>query len=220
MLLSGASSSPALFCNGYLRPKAALRLLRFLPAAFFLLPAFVVAAFFPIVHMIPTPGNRKKPFALLPSRALHAVGGLLIGVNVLFGFLHLHSWPFSVYPTFAVQMDSTITTLRLETIDADGATSPVVLGKGNAMEAGFSPERLRGLVQTILGNADTSVQREQLRALWTVWTTHGPEPPPTASCLRVSRATFRTDPSLNDAPPIRESLLLTLRLSPEGQCFE
>lgn len=73
---------------------------------------------------------------------LHVVGGFLLLVTVVCGIVKIKSYPFSVYPTFAVRADSTVTMLRATGITASGEQADVLRGVQDHDLAGFAPNRL------------------------------------------------------------------------------
>jgi hypothetical protein len=81
----------------------------------------------------------------------------------------MHSWPFSVYPTFAVQSDSLATTIHVEAVDKSGQSINVFSTNEEASSIGISPERARGLTRSILLTTEEQTQTKKLRALWSVW---------------------------------------------------
>jgi hypothetical protein len=155
--------------------------------------------------------------ARVSTRPVVVVGTILLTANVLCGVGHVDSWPFSVYPTFAVLSDSTITTIEIEAVDESGQPVVVYTAKrGGASSTGWSPSRLRGLTRHILRTSGQGEQREKLRALWAAWSTDASNSGHVDRVL-FYEATYRVAPSAQDNPPVRRNLLATLdRQSPDA----
>jgi hypothetical protein len=97
------------------------------------------------------------------------VGGILLGVNVICGLGHVHSWPFSVYPTFAVRSDSLTTTIQISAVDSSGRPVDVLSAGEEASALGLSAPRVRGLTRSLLLVSDPRERTARLKALWRVW---------------------------------------------------
>lgn len=97
------------------------------------------------------------------------VGGILLGVNVICGLGHVHSWPFSVYPTFAVRSDSLITTIQISAADSSGRPVDVLSASEEMSALGLSIPRVRGLTRSLLLVSDPQERTAKLKALWRVW---------------------------------------------------
>lgn len=154
-----ASQAEALWLDNRLQWKALFRVLQAVPTALLLLP------------LIPMVGRRAG--APLPKRqrgywAVGIIGSILIAGNVFCGIAKINSYPFSVYPTFAMKADSTVTSLRVEGIDAEGETTELLSGGWNHSTTGFSSARFRGLMRSILRLEKGPERQEKFHALWSV----------------------------------------------------
>ena len=101
------------------------------------------------------------------TSATLAVGGVLLVVNGLCGFLLIDSWPFGVYPTFATMARPIAPAVVLRVEKADG----VVLREINLLtdttpaQSAFSSVRLRILVERLLALPDRAQQQARLTSL-------------------------------------------------------
>lgn len=101
----------ALWKDGRLRWGRLFHVVRFVPTALLLLPLVPFTK-----KSVPSFSDRLPAGS---TRAVSLIGCVLIVANVLCGAAKINSYPFSVYPTFAVRADSTTTTLQVEGIAAD-----------------------------------------------------------------------------------------------------
>lgn len=146
------------------------------------------------------------------TKAISLVGGILIVANVVCGIAKINSYPFSVYPTFAVRADSTRTTLRVEG-DAGNGHSVTVLGGGEDHQAaGFSAARFRGLSRSIFRIESERVRTQKLRALWRVLLERNPKFR-WIEKVRFYEATYSTNPDRSSDPLLSTRLITTLDVS-------
>jgi hypothetical protein len=172
----------------------------------------------PLLPLVPFAGRKneaaEKHLGRRGTAAVSVVGGVLIAANVLFGFAKINSYPFSVYPTFAVRADSTVTTLRVEGIDEAGRSMKVLAGSQDHKQAGFSPGRFRGLIRSILRNRDDRERTRKLRALWSVVRQRRPDLKAVRT-VRFYEAVYATNPDRTTDPLLDRSLLATLEVQAE-----
>jgi hypothetical protein len=209
LLSDQESGAQALWTNGRLRWGAVFRLLMAVPAAGLLLPL----APFARTASGATPGADPRGRATL---AVTVVGGVLIAANVICGLAKINSYPFSVYPTFAVRADSTVTTLRVEGIGPSGRSVDVLAGSQDHEEAGFSAARFRGLVRSILRMNDDQKRTKKLRALWSVVRDRRPELGSITE-VRFYEATYRSTPTPSADRLLSTTLLTALEVSATGR---
>ena len=162
------SSSSALWTEGRPNPRKLIRLGTYVPAVLPLIPFAWLVPKLPVLspaggeeESIQRSGSSRWPIVL--------VGSLLLTANLICGLGHVHSWPFSVYPTFAVRSDSLVNTIQVEAVDASGQSIDVFSTNEEASSIGISLERARGLTRSVLLTSDEETRRTRLRALWTVW---------------------------------------------------
>ena len=128
-----------------------------------------------------------RRFAL---RAITAVGTLLIVANVTVGFLHIHTWPISVYPTFAHFSGPTYSVLRMEVETASGATVELPFEELFAEQAARTPARIRMLMGKVVAKRNPR-REQQLRTVFAYWLRQweGDEP---VRAVRFYRGTYST----------------------------
>jgi hypothetical protein len=141
------------------------------------------------------------------------VGAFLVAVNVVFGLAKIKSYPFSVYPTFAVRADSTVTTLRVTGRTADGAEVDVLRGVQDHKRAGFAPARMRGLFRSIFRVDDPEERTRKLRALWAVLQRER-EDLRAVTTVQFFEATYSNNPDRTSDPLLSKRLVTTLDVAP------
>jgi hypothetical protein len=167
-----ASSGPALWVDGRPHGRGLLRLVRRAPAAIPLLPlawGLSGSGLAAPSSDLPPPRARGNGAHMRSRGPVMLVGGILLGVNVICGLGHVHSWPFSVYPTFAVRSDSLTTTIQISAVDSSGRPVDVLSAGEEASALGLSAPRVRGLTRSLLLVSDPRERTARLKALWRVW---------------------------------------------------
>jgi hypothetical protein len=120
------------------------------------------------------------------------------------------SWPFTVYPTFASIAQTTRPELTVLLVDPDGRERAVDLRATNARaREGFQWDRLRKVIDQILGLRDPAVQEAQLRALWGLMTDADPSLR-AGAVVRFYRDENATDPERWAGNPLSRTSLLEL----------
>jgi len=170
-----------------------------------------------LVPLLPFAKRGMEPSFGLESRRtgtffVTVVGSFLITANVLCGVAKINSYPFSVYPTFAVQVDSTITTLQVEGIDEAGRRMEVLGGAQDHQQAGFSSARFKGLVRSIRRIDEKEERAEKLHALWTVLRNRRSEFKSITE-VRFYQATYSTNPDRSSDRLLNRSLLTKIDVS-------
>ena len=148
---------------------------------------------------------RSRKLANTPStRPVSVVGVLLIAGNTLYGFLGLHSWPLSVYPTFAGFAKPEASTIE---IIARNASGEAIAWDEEVMQRSFSPSRLNGLVRQVLRAEDEAQRNARLRALWSLAEELAPSLKRTRS-VALYETVQSTIPELRESRPLSRKLLL------------
>ena len=112
-------------------------------------------------------GRIKTAISRSRTSAVLAVGGVLLVVNGLCGFLIIDSWPFGVYPTFATIARPIVPAVVLRVEGADGAVLREInlLTDATPAQSAFSSVRLRILVERLLALPDPAQQQARLTSL-------------------------------------------------------
>ena len=137
------------------------------------------------------------------------VGSILIAANVICGLGHVNSWPFSVYPTFAVRSDSLITTIEITAVDTSGQSIDVLSTGKDASSLGLSPARTRGLTHSILLISDPQTRTSKLKALWNVWRERS-HALGGVSTVQFYEVVYPTSPPFRSLDPISKTQIATL----------
>lgn len=137
--------------------------------------------------------------AALPSRVAGAV--LIVGV-VLAGATHLSSWPFAVYPTFAVEYGPRVAALRVDAISAAGRTT---IERDVLYRVFLTPMRWRVVQYRTLLAENEDMRRRQCEALRAVLTAR------VAELHAVERVELRqvvqwVEPARQDEPPLADEI--------------
>lgn len=143
-----------------------------------------------------------------------AFGIFLFVINAFMGFAHIHSWPFSSYPTFQQMSngESISITLRLTTAD-----QKTVVVDNEVFLQNFTPDRFFPIVGRVIEEGEYSGNLERrdakLWALWRVIQQSNPE----LQKLEVERiqffkTTYITIPDRLHENPLREELLADVHL--------
>lgn len=196
----------ALWKRGRFQFPAGLRLVRYVPPTLLLLPLG------PFVKRMSWSTPVSKSSRSTGALAIHLVGGLLVAANLVCGVAKINSYPFSVYPMFAVKGDSTVKTLRITGIEESGASVDVLSGVQEHDLAGFAPGRLRGLIRSIFRVDDPSERTQKLRALWSVLREQRADLR-SISSVQFYEATYSNDPDRTSDPLLSKEMITTLDVS-------
>ena len=146
------------------------------------------------------------------ARPTLAVAGLLLVGNVFCGFAGLHSWPLSVYPTFAGFAKPEASTIEIIARDASG---DVIAWDADVMRMTLSPSRLNGLFRQVLRAEDNVQRHARLQALWNVAENLAPRLGQARS-VALYEAVRSTLPEHYGRLPRSRTLLLQMNLSPSA----
>lgn len=117
----------------------------------------------------------ENNFKNLRQYGLVYIGGILIAMNLLFGILQIHTWPFSSYPSYSGMVDRTTYFIEMKAIDAHGTPVDVkAIGEKNK----FRWENIRGFELKIANKAlklKGAKLDKDLEAYWNLWRTKVPE---------------------------------------------
>jgi hypothetical protein len=206
LAVSASNAGEALWREGRLQGRACLRVITSVPAAVLLAPVAPFAQ--RLSASTAEPESRG-----MGTRAVTVIGSLLIAANVVCGVAKINSYPFSVYPTFAVRADSTVTTLRVEGVDPSGRSTVVLSGVQDQDYGEFSSARFRGLVRSIRRVRDPEKRTRKLRALWSVLRERRPEFQ-SIELVRFYKTVYSNDPDRTTDRLLSKSLLTTLEVTP------
>lgn len=198
------SSSPALWQDGRPRARMLLRLGRYVPAALPLVPFAWLVPSSSVASL--SERTRTDGFPRWPTVV---VGSLLLSINAICGLGHVHSWPFSAYPTFAVRSDSLVTTIHVEAVRPNGSSISVFSTNEEASSLGLSPERARGLTRSILLTADEKTRTTKLKALWSTWRERNARLDDVTT-VRFYKVVYPTTPPFQDPAPVSKTQLAEL----------
>lgn len=110
----------------------------------------IVALVFGVARMQRVAEAHSSSVSIDTSRRMvHVTGGILFGINAVFGLFLINSWPFSVYPTHAGVSGPYITDVSMMAITQRGDT----LDAEPLLE--MNPVRRRGLARHILSAPDS-----------------------------------------------------------------
>ncbi len=115
---------------------------------------------------VPTPASpapKKGSPKLGNNPVLLVVGFFLIIVNSWFGFKDLHSFPFSIYPTFENIVGDTRRSVTIEAKDVSGAPIPI---NTKLVQKKLTSSRWFFLLENALNIENPQKQHAYLKALW------------------------------------------------------
>lgn len=170
----------------------------------------------------------------LRSRTVVLVGIFLLSVNSLCGIVGIYrSWPFALYPPFAILAKAQRESLEIVPLDSSGEIIPFdqqalkqkfssdrfvgltasMLGTGKqALNQQFSSDWVKGLISSILGSLDSPAQsRARFNALWQVAVQNDPNLR-RADSVRFYKLTQWTTPDRQKENPINQELIFELKL--------
>jgi hypothetical protein len=157
-------------------------------------------------------GRRAAAASTAIPWATAVVGAILVAGAVGTGTrLVPLSWPFTVYPTFASIAQTTRPELTVMVVDGAGTERAIDLRAANARaREGFQWDRLRKVIDSILGVRDPAAQETRLRALWALMTDADPSLRD-AAVVRFYRDENATDPERRPENPLSRTPILELR---------
>jgi predicted DCC family thiol-disulfide oxidoreductase YuxK len=182
----------------------------------------------------PSPAPTVQPGSYrsdrLKNRAVLWVGICLVAINSLFGMVGVYrSWPFALYPPFALLATAEVTSLEILALDPEGTVIPfrteplrehlggdrleglfdsILSNPHSSLQQSSSPAWVQTLTAFILGGVDSPAQqRARLQALWQVAVQEDPrlQQATTVQFYRVLRSTL---PNHSSHPPLQRTLLL------------
>lgn len=159
-----SNETEALWCSNTPSASSWLKMLRIVPAALAITPLLLLYQKYKRIDVL------SSFFAPIFSEKKWTtrLGTLLVIVNIGCGLGHVDSWPFSVYPTFAVQSDPTTTTIQVIPLREDGTAIDTLVTTRSSEDTGFAAPRLRGLTTSVL-RAPAEEREDKIRALWSIW---------------------------------------------------
>jgi hypothetical protein len=103
---------------------------------------------------------------LLPA---FRTGSILVGLNFLCSLFHIHSYPFSSYPTYSAMVPDRIATLRMDAYDSSGHIVPVkAIGRRNHFRwETFRPYEMR--IAEAYHSRRNSELNYKLEEYWLLW---------------------------------------------------
>ena len=111
----------------------------------------------------------REAIANAGTRSVLIVGGILLVVNLGFGFADTISWPFTCYPTFAYLVPDNTHTVAFEKINQEGEIIPL---DKKVLEDKYSVERYRYYEWQLfdaISRGDAEVRDNWLQKLNLLW---------------------------------------------------
>jgi hypothetical protein len=99
------------------------------------------------------------------------VGGILIGMNLIFSIVQINSWPFSSYPAYSNVVPNEVKLLDMKATDSKGQLIDV---KRIGKNANFGWESMRPFEERIaelVESGDTTGLQSKLESYWQLWST-------------------------------------------------
>jgi len=155
------------------------------------------------------PAGQPAATQFAQLRPLIVVATGMLAINFLLGAGGVaYAWPFASYPTFEKLVGPTITVIRVEAHDANGAIVPF---DERALKRRFSGERWSGMIRWTIRTKNEKNHERRLRALAQVILENEPQLRGMQS-LDFYELTFSTLPERRNEGPINKNLLLSLPL--------
>jgi predicted DCC family thiol-disulfide oxidoreductase YuxK len=146
---------------------------------------------------------------LLPMQGVAVMGVFLLATNFLFGAAGAtYAWPFASYPTFQELVGPTITTLRVVARGSDGQLIPL---DEQAIKRKLSGERWAGMLRWMLRTKNENNHEQRLHALAQLLLANDPHLRK-GDTLEIYNAVYSTLPDRYGQPPLRQELMLSLKL--------
>jgi hypothetical protein len=152
----------------------------------------------------------------LPTRSTHSeqnelrmiqrTGALLLTVTLAFGFVHLDSWPFAVYPSFATLEEPYTQTILFKVVTDDGEVHTTSLWERKTLAQYIRPPRLTGFVWQIHWSKDEALKQARAAALIALLRKYDPLMA-RAHSIDIVAAISRVQPEAWHEPPLRQFLL-------------
>lgn len=119
--------------------------------------------------------SEELTFSQIKRYPILYVGGVLVGMNLIFGILGISSWPFSAYPAYTSIVENKVHLIEMIASDSSGNVIDV---KKIGKEVNFRWENIRPfeeqIAQAVL-KGDTTNLNQKLRSYWELWRTKVPE---------------------------------------------
>jgi hypothetical protein len=145
----------------------------------------------------------------LPVRVAGAT--LIVGV-VLAGMMHLSSWPFAVYPTFAVEYGPRVATLRVDAISVAGR---ITIERAVLYRVFVTPMRWRLAQYRALLAETEEARRRQCEALRALFTERLAQLR-TADQVELRQVVQWVDPARQEEPPIADELFCSWQVGADA----
>ena len=172
------------------------KLFRYLPRTPPLLRFFAISD-------LPTQATQRLRGEL---RLIQRTGAVLLTVNLTFGFVHLDSWPFAVYPSFATLEEPYTQTIFFEVVTTDGEVHTTSLWERKTLARYIRPPRLTGFVWQIHWCKDEGLKKARAAALIALLRKYDPLLAK-AQSINIVAAISRVQPAAWHEPPLRRDLL-------------
>ena len=140
------------------------------------------------------------------------VGAFFLDVCILTGVGKIQSWPFAGYPTFEDIDSPDMDVIAIRVVDREGRTkdfSPILEQQLQAM----GPERVLGMIFSILGTQDPQLRERRLRTFWSFLAreTRGLDD---VVAVQFYRDTLSSLPSRQNENPLKRELMYQYDLAP------
>lgn len=136
-----------------------------------------------------------------------AMGLFLVGANVYCGITNIHSWPFSIYPTFDAHPKPERVTIQIVPLNAAGEEIPL---ENQELKRKLYHTRARLLFKRILTEKDSPKFHDRLKALWQVCVDFNPRLKKAVS-VRFYKANYSLLPERQKDNPVSRELLFEFR---------
>ncbi len=153
--------------------------------------------------------NVSKPATQIEQKKLRLVqlaGAGLLTVNIAFGFVHLDSWPFAVYPSFATWEEPYTQTIIFNVVSNEGKTQTTSLWERKTLADYIRPPRLTGFVWQIHWSKNEALRKGRAAALIALLRKYDPLME-NAQRIDIIAAICKVQPSAWHEPPLQHTLL-------------
>lgn len=151
---------------------------------------------------------KKGKYPIWEGALLVAIGSILIIGNSYMGFKIIHSWPFTVYPSFgAVTRKPIYRKLEVAVLNREGKEMPF---NQFSVSKKFAPERFAGLTLNIMALKSEYERNKRLKSLWEVLKREDPVVS-NANGINFYKTQMITIPELSHMNPLSRELIYSLK---------
>lgn len=132
------------------------------------------------------------------------MGVFLVGVNGYYGIANIHSWPFSIYPTFDAHPKPERVTIQIVPLNAAGEEIPL---EDRELKRKLYHTRARLLFKRVLTEKDSPKFHDRLKALWQMCADFNPRLLREAVTVRFYKANYSLLPEQQAINPVSREFL-------------